>query len=176
MKRLVSPTPAVLLLVAPLAFSASSGATGPPPEGLPPARKIPGLTAPDTHPKGCVDCHIRYPEHKLDEPFSTLMAGWTTKVDAGLLKKAQAAAPAGVTLKGKHPQTPLGTKDIPRSCLGCHAKASKTAPPFAQMIHLIHLTGGDQNRFLGVFQGECTLCHKLDTATGRWVMASGPEM
>ncbi|MGE5345035.1 MAG: hypothetical protein ACM3JH_03690 [Acidithiobacillales bacterium] len=174
MKRFTWPTRALLVLVAPLAFSASSGAAGPPPERLPPVRKIPGLTAPDTHPKGCVDCHIQYPDRKLDERFSTLMAAWTTKVNAGLLKKAQAAAPAGVTLKGKHPKTPA-MREIPRSCLGCHSKGSKTAPPFGQMIHLFHLTGGNENRFLTIFQGECTLCHKLDAATGQWTMPSGVE-
>jgi hypothetical protein len=165
---------AVSALIGPLALAGTPPA-GPPPGGLPPARKIPGLTAADTHPKGCVDCHIQYPELKLDERFTTYMAGWTTKVDAGLLKKAQAAAPAGVTLKGRHPQTSAATKEIPPSCLGCHSKGSKTAPAFARMMHLIHLTGGDQNKFLTVFQGECTLCHKLDTATGQWTMPSGLE-
>lgn len=164
----------VLVFLAPLAPTGPSVAAQPP-GGLPPARKIPALTAPDTHPKGCVDCHIQYPDLKKDERISTLMASWTTKVDTGLLKKAQAAAPAGVTLKGKHPRTTTAAKEAPRSCIGCHSKGSKTAPPFAQMIHLIHLTGGNENKFLAIFQGECTLCHKLDAATGQWTMPSGVE-
>ena len=43
------------------------------------------------------------------------------------------------------------------------------------MIHEIHLTGGDTNHFLTMFQGECTLCHKLDAKSGAWAIPSGPE-
>ena len=42
---------------------------------MPPARKIPGMTAADTHPGACVDCHIIYKEMNLDTvaaPGSTL--------------------------------------------------------------------------------------------------------
>ena len=156
---------------------ASAPAPAAPPEGvppLPPARKIPGLTAPDTHPMGCVDCHIRYPERKQDTRLSTLIAGWKTKVDPKLLATAQAVSPAGTKLKGKHPPA-SATKDVPASCLRCHSPASKSAPPFAALVHAVHLTGGDKNPFLTDFQGECTLCHKLDAKTGRWKMPSGPE-
>ncbi len=45
---------------------------------MPPARKIPGITAPDTHPGACVDCHIVYKEMNLDARFSTLVKGWAT--------------------------------------------------------------------------------------------------
>jgi hypothetical protein len=143
---------------------------------MPPARKIPGITAPDTHPAGCVDCHINYVDMKLDARFSTLMKSWAAGVPPALVSHAKGAAPAGLAITGKHPAVAAGSfKNIPGSCLVCHGKASKVAPPFARMIHEIHLTGGDKNHFLTMFQGECTLCHKLDAKSGAWAIPSGPE-
>ena len=141
----------------------------------PPARKIPGINAEDRYPGGCVDCHINYTDMNMDTRFSTLMAQWTNEVDPKLLAKAQAAAPEGVTLKGKHPNASGTLKDIPKGCLACHGRGSKTAPPFAGMLHAIHLTGGEENHFMTVFQGECTYCHKLSQTTGKWTIPSGPE-
>ncbi|HEU4390291.1 MAG TPA: hypothetical protein VFV34_20985 [Blastocatellia bacterium] len=140
-----------------------------------PARKIPGITVDDAFPRGCVDCHINYPQMNVDARFSSLMKGWTTKVEPALLARAQAAAPRGVTLKGKHPDVAFALKNIPASCMTCHSKKSTLAPPFAQMVHGIHLTGGEENHFLTVFQGECTHCHKLDRKTGLWLLPSSPE-
>jgi hypothetical protein len=57
-----------------------------------------------------------------------------------------------VTLKGKHPKVEV-----------------------ARMAHPVHLTGGDENHFMTLFQGECTHCHKLDRATGAWSIPSAPE-
>jgi hypothetical protein len=142
----------------------------------PPARKIPGITAPDTHPGACVDCHINYTEMNLDARFSTLMKRWTTEVPPALLAHAKNAAPGGMAIKGRHPVvSPAGLRNIPGSCLACHGKTSRMAPPFSRMIHEVHLAGGDQNHFLTMFQGECTLCHKLDRKTGAWSIPSGPE-
>jgi len=141
----------------------------------PPVRKIPGITAEDPHPRACVDCHVNYADMKLDTRFSTLMKGWNEKVEPKLLAKAQASAPQGLALKGRHPQAAGVLADIPAKCLVCHGRTSKMAPPFAGMIHRIHLTGGEENHFLTVFQGECTHCHKLDLVTGRWSIPSGPE-
>ncbi len=141
----------------------------------PPARKIPGINAVDPFPHACVDCHIDYPEMKLDARFGTMMAQWNQQVPPELLAKAQASAPKGVTLKGKHPKAAFALQDIPAKCLVCHTKASKMAPPFAAMLHNIHLTGGEQNHFMTMFQGECTYCHKLDTLSGNWSIPSGPE-
>jgi len=150
-----------------------------PPAGappMPPARKIPGITAPDTHPGACVDCHIVYKEMNLDARFSTLAKGWTTQVTPALLAYAKGAAPAGLTITGRHPAIPAaGFENIPGFCLACHGKASKVAPPFSRMLHEVHLSGGDENHFLTLFQGECTLCHKLNTKTGAWTIPSGPE-
>ncbi|MGE5177993.1 MAG: hypothetical protein ACM3PF_02745 [Bacteroidota bacterium] len=145
----------------------------PPP--LPPARKIPGINAPDEFPNGCVSCHVNLPERHMDQRLSTLMKGWTVKVDPALLAKAQAAAPAAVTLKGKHPAVSAALKDVPAGCVKCHGAASKKAPPFARLIHRIHLVGADENHYMTEFQGECTYCHKLNQATGAWSVASAPE-
>lgn len=166
-----------LLLIAISISSAVVLATGQEKEKSAPtplARKIPGITTDDKFPRGCIDCHTNRPELNLDK-ISSLMQGLTAKVEAGLLAKAQAAAPSGVTLKGKHPPVAFALKNIPASCMTCHGKSAKSAPPFAQMLHNIHLTGGDQNRFLTVYQGECTHCHKLNPATGLWSMPSSPE-
>jgi hypothetical protein len=141
----------------------------------PPLRKIPGITAPDRYPQGCVDCHINNAEMKLDTRFSTLMNRWSEKVEPGLLAKAQASAPKEMILRGKHPKATSALKDVPAKCLVCHGKTSKIAPPFANMIHTIHLTGGGRNHFLTVFQGECTYCHKLDSSSGHWTLPSAPE-
>jgi hypothetical protein len=59
--------------------------------------------------------------------------------------------------------------------MSCHGKGSKTAPAFSTMLHVIHLTGGEESHYLTIFQGECTPCHKMDAATGAWTMPSGPE-
>jgi len=142
---------------------------------LPPARQIPGLTADDKFPLGCVDCHINMPDIKQDERISTLMSRWNKKAEPKLLDKAQAAAPTGVTLKGVHPSVPGSLKNIPAGCNTCHGKTSRTAPPFAALLHTIHLTGGEDNHFLTIFQGECTYCHKMDLKTGTWSIPSGPE-
>lgn len=173
------PRPVARLFIAAGLVAIAASAAAQPPQGgppMPPARKIPGITAPDTHPGACVDCHINYVDMKLDTRFSTLMKGWTTQVPPALVSHAKSAAPAGLTIAGKHPAIPAGgLKNIPGSCLACHGKASKVAPPFARMIHEIHLTGGDKNHYLTLFQGECTLCHKLDKKSGSWTIPSGPE-
>jgi hypothetical protein len=160
-------------VAAPLAAAALAQDQGMP--APPPARKIPGITATDAHPRACVDCHINYVEMKLDTRFSTLMHQWTEKVEPRLLAKARASAPGGMVLKGKHPEVTGVLESIPAKCLDCHTKGSRTSPPFAELMHGIHLTGGEDNHFLTVFQGECTHCHKLDLSTGRWTMPSAPE-
>jgi len=142
---------------------------------LPPAREIPGLTAEDKFPHGCVDCHINMPDRNQDERISTLMSKWNEKVEPELLERAQAVAPAGITLKGTHPIVPSALKDIPAVCLLCHGKISKKAPPLGQLLHVIHLSGGEDNHFLTIFQGECTYCHKMNKETGTWSIPSGPE-
>lgn len=164
---------AVSILLSASVLSASEN-----PEGggaPPPARRIPGINANDPFPQGCVDCHINYVEMKMDTRFVTLLGRWTEDVEAELLAKAQSSAPDGLTLTGKHPPSTDALKDVPAGCLACHGKNSEKAPPFSRLIHRIHLVGGEQNHFMTLFQGECTFCHKMNTATGAWSVPSAPE-
>ena len=149
------------------------------PEGQPPAppplRQIPGITAQDQFPHGCVDCHINRPDLNMDVRISTLMRQWQDKVDPAFLAKVQAFAPADMSLKGKHPKVEGALADIPNACLKCHSRTSQSAPPFCRLLHGLHLVGGEKNPFLSMFQGECTHCHKLNSVTGAWSFWSGAE-
>ena len=49
----------------------------------------------DPFPHACVDCHIDYPEMKLDARFGTMMAQWNEQVPPELLAKAGIALPKG---------------------------------------------------------------------------------
>jgi hypothetical protein len=139
-----------------------------------PARKIPGINAVDPYPRACVDCHVNKPP--LDARLSTQLQQWTAgKVSPALLATVQGSAPAGLKLKGKHPDAADALEDVPAACADCHSEDSKKAPPLADMVHRIHLVGGEKNHFLTEFQGECTYCHKFDAAKGVWSIPSGPE-
>jgi hypothetical protein len=162
---------AMLFLVSEARGQASEGG-GPP---MLPARQIPGITAEDVFPRGCVDCHINRPDIGRDVRLSTIMREWSKEVEPKFLEKAQAAAPEGIKLVGKHPAGAEKITDIPAGCLTCHGMPSQTAPSFSRMMHLYHLTGGDENPYLSVFQGECTNCHKLNKTTGVWTIPSAPE-
>jgi hypothetical protein len=146
---------------------------GPPPP--PPVRAIPGLTAPDPNPNGCVDCHVNMKEYNMDVRISTIMSRLTEGVEPKLLSAARASAADSTKIKGRHPKVTVAGKEIPGTCLVCHGRGSTSAPPFARMIHLIHLTGGDSNLYLGYYQGDCTHCHKLDQKTGVWSIPSAKE-
>ena len=138
------------------------------------AVSAPSLAA-DPFPKGCVSCHTVDKAKGADHRLSVALGQWTAgKVDPGLLAQSKASAPAGVVLKGKHPSAEDSLEDIPNACLDCHDAGSKKAPPFSQLLHLVHLTGAN-NVFVTTFKGDCTHCHKLDAKTGAWSMPSGPE-
>jgi hypothetical protein len=132
-----------------------------------PPRAIPGINAKDAHPTGCVDCHVK------EDRVSAKLARWNGKIDAKTLATMQAFVPKGITLKGKHPA--LSGKDVPASCMKCHTAGSKSMPPFAPLMHGIHLAKGDSSEFLKQYQGECTHCHKLNKTSGTWTLPSGPE-
>ena len=137
-------------------------------------RQIPGITAKDAFPNGCVDCHTSTAKGG-DSRISTLMAKWSTAVHPQLLAKAKAAATDPAKVKGKHPPVPKPVAKVPQSCLtACHKKGSTLAPGFATLMHTVHLTG-DKNQFMALHQGECTHCHKLDMKTGAWRLPSGAE-
>jgi hypothetical protein len=171
MKR---PHPVRIRTIAAAVYLAGAGSLAAQ-QALPPPRAIPGPTAEDQFPNACVNCHVNRTDIGLDVRLSTMMKQWYTGVPAPLAAMARASAPAGVTIKAKHPAADSSLQDIPGRCLRCHGRTSKLAPPFAQMIHLIHLTGDSEHSFLRLFQGECTHCHKLDKATGKWSIPSGPE-
>jgi hypothetical protein len=137
---------------------------------------LPSLVlAADPFPKGCVSCHTVDKAKGADHRLSVAMAQWTAgKVDPALLAQSKASMPAGVVLKGKHPSAEDSLEDIPNACLDCHDPGSKKAPPFSQLLHLVHLTGAN-NVFVTTFKGDCTHCHKLDAKTGAWSMPSGAE-
>lgn len=140
----------------------------------PPPRSIPGVTADDPFPAACVSCHIVLPDG-MDVRLSTLMSQWEGGVEPPLLEAAQASAPTGVTLTGRHPPMGDASRDIPAACLTCHGRTSNIAPPFARLMHRVHLGGGPTSIFLTAFQGECTYCHKLDLTSGAWSLPSASE-
>jgi len=168
-----------LLLVVTLFFVAVSQAIAAPPQGPPhvppPVRQIPGLTAADPFPRGCVDCHVKLPDQDMDVRLTTLMRAWQHQVDPVLLARVRAFTPDDIALEGKHPKVEVAGETIPKACLECHAATSTTAPPLGRLLHGLHLVGGAGNHFLSLFQGECTHCHKLDPATAVWSLGSGME-
>ena len=133
---------------------------------------IPGITTPDKTPHACVDCHVNVPERKVDYRLPSILAKWKNGADPDIFAKAKAAAPAGAVLTGKHPDVSW-IKVIPNDCLTCHKRDSQKAPPFAKLLHTIHLVGGQENHFLANGRGTCTSCHKLDQKTGAWHIGSG---
>ncbi|WP_324715946.1 hypothetical protein U7230_11310 [Carboxydochorda subterranea] len=105
---------------------------------------IPGITAEDTHPNGCTDCHRKV---SPDKDYSL-----PTEI-------------ANMVKAGTHPKvSERMMKDLPKQCLTCHKPDSKH--PFAQVMHKAHLTGGAENHFISNYQGQCMNCHQLDPKTG----------
>ena len=135
------------------------------------ARSVPA--ARDPFPNACVDCHVAGKD--TDMRLSTLVAAWTTAVPAALVEKAKAASADPTKIKGKHPAVPNAKTNTPQSCLTCHRRGSTIGPPFAQLLHLVHLTGGATNDYVSTYKSDCTSCHKLNTKTGEWSMPSGAE-
>ena len=130
----------------------------------------------DPYPTGCVGCHALDKAKGTDERLSVVLKEWTAgKIEPGLLAKSKASAPAGLVLKGRHPAAEDSLEDIPGACLDCHDAGSKKAPPFAQLLHLVHLVGGVNNAYVTTYKSDCMHCHKLNTQTGEWSMPSGPE-
>src|SRR5688500_12909376 len=141
------------------------------PEQTPP-RKIPGINAPDAFPLACVDCHRN--KDGVDFRISALMKQWVVKVSPKLMTAAQAAAPPGMKLAGKHPKVDFALANIPGGCTPCHGRNSESAPPFSRLMHSVHVATG-ANRYVTEYQGECTHCHKLNVSRGQWTTPSGPE-
>ena len=166
----------LLMLTLLVAFAFISQAISQEPKAPTEPRKIPGITDKDIFTNSCVSCHKNYPDMKYDARLSTVLAAWKEKVTPEILAKAQSIAPEGITLKGKHPYIAKTDDNIPEACNKCHGKTMKTAFTLSKLIHVIHLTGGKDNHFLTMFNGECTHCHKLDLKTGSWSVMNGKEM
>ncbi len=171
MKKVLIGSISLVLLASAAGFAAKPAGKPVPPA----ARKIPGITAEDTHPKACLDCHVNHPEMNLDARLSTIVGGFTKQVGAKMLAKAKAAAADPSKIKGRHPSVDTAFKDVPNTCRNCHRREFQAAPPFVRLMHIIHLVGGQGNHFMTFYQGECTLCHKLDQTTGAWSIPSGAE-
>jgi hypothetical protein len=152
---------------------AQNEASGPP--GLPPSRPIPGITTEDLFPNGCVDCHINYTDMNLDTRLSTILARWSEAVEPAVLDAARGIAGPDIALTGVHPRVDQVLVDIPAACFGCHQDGAKGVVPLVPLLHKLHLGGGNEGVFLRLFQGECTHCHKLDKASGRWQVPSARE-
>jgi len=140
----------------------------------PGTRSIPGLTGADTHSEACVSCHIRMDDIGLDARLSTALGDWQREVPQKVMEIAEGLMASPDVLMKRHPPVALPLEAVPSSCINCH-NAVPTAPPFVPLVHLLHYRGGENNHFLSVFGGECTLCHKLDRATGIWQVPSGSE-
>ena len=142
---------------------------------LPPAAEMSGLNVEASFPRGCVDCHVNMPERNQDERLSSIMSSWALQVPPELLEKARSVVRNGEALKGRHPKSDKMFQAIPGNCVDCHEHGSGSVVPFIPLIHLIHLSGGEENHYLKIFRGQCTHCHKLDPNTGRMKVPSAPE-
>lgn len=141
-----------------------------------PLPEIPGITAADPFPGGCVDCHVNRPQEGMDVRLSSQMRRWSEQVDAKLLARVQRVMGDAAELSGRHPELPAQSyEDIPASCMQCHIDDVEEVPPMGPMLHALHLSGGRENHFLTLFGGQCTHCHKFDVDTGTWSLPSGPE-
>lgn len=142
----------------------------------PPLPAIPGITAADPFPDGCIDCHIERPQDGMDVRISTKMNRWYERVDPKVLERVRGVTAGTMDLSGKHPLLATQSyEDIPASCTECHARAQEGLLSIGPILHTLHLTGGRENHFLTLFGGECTHCHKFDADTGVWSIPSGSE-
>jgi len=125
-----------LLTVAGLFFMALSASAA----GSVPA--LPGINAPDSQPKGCVDCHVK--TAAKDFRLTAVLDG----------------------IKGGHPDVAKMVKNVPMDCLKCHY-ASQMAPVLGSMVHRNHYQNQTNNDFLITDKGSCLSCHTVDTQSGK---------
>ncbi len=93
----------------------------------------------DPYPEGCVSCHIE--KDGVDFRVSTLLAE---------------------NLK-KHPKV-KAMKQIPQDCAKCH-KEGKKFGDLGFVIHKVHYRNAETNKFLKDMNGNCSMCHIMDTET-----------
>jgi hypothetical protein len=165
MQRALFLESAVVVLIG---FASQAG------EVAPSQSSVPGLATEDRFPRACVDCHIVVPDSGMDQRLSTRLRAEQT--DPDLLARIRAVLPQTVRITGRHPRLPDPSfRNIPGSCLLCHRDSQTNLPALGPMMHAIHLTGGSQNRYVALFGGACTNCHKFNGANGRWSIPSAPE-
>lgn len=135
----------------------------------------PDLDPGDHFPRGCVDCHVVLPADQRDVRLSTIMKKLSEQVDQRLMDRVANLVQGKSTLKGQHPTLRDSSLNIPADCLNCHRTGSNVAPSFADMMHVIHLSGGNDNHYLSLFQGNCRLCHKFNPQSGTFMVPSYTE-
>jgi len=114
-----------------------------------PTPLLPGITAKDEHPNGCVDCHVKVND----------------KQDYRLVNLP--------TLVKGHPDISKIVKTLPNGCELCHNGKGK-APKLSNVLHEVHFKGGAENHFVAFYQGQCLNCHQLNVSTGDMTVKSGP--
>ncbi|OGF56243.1 MAG: hypothetical protein A2Z21_02915 [Candidatus Fraserbacteria bacterium RBG_16_55_9] len=121
--------------------------------------QIPGITATDERPNGCVNCH------KDSFKLSTIIGGWASAGASQEIVSLVKAAWPEATVSGKHPDVAamVASQELPTFCLNCHSADSKM--PLSRDLHLVHFTGGAENGFLTNFGGFCTNCHLINLDT-----------
>ncbi|HEY0867070.1 MAG TPA: hypothetical protein VGE01_06825 [Fimbriimonas sp.] len=105
----------------------------------------PDMTSPKAFPNGCVGCHAKTPAG--DHRLSVALG----KTHADALKQV---------------------KNVPADCSKCHRPGTKLVP-MNTLLHKLHYA--EQGFFTTGFGGQCLHCHKMDPATGKVTLKSGPR-
>ena len=100
---------------------------------------LPGITAKDEYPLGCVDCH------KNEGRDRTV---------ASVLGKAK-----------DHPNVAKLVKTVPTDCTMCH-KAGTKVPELNLVIHTVHFRELATNPFVTSYGGVCLTCHAYSVTGG----------
>lgn len=113
-----------------------------------PAPALPGITAKDPFPNGCVSCHVITPDHR--------------DMRLGPLLK---------TLK--HRNVDAVVKIVPNDCGKCHRAGTEKG--LEKQFHKMHFGKKEKSVFVTEFGGQCLNCHALDPTTGKMTVKSGPR-
>ena len=112
--------------------------------------KLPGITAADEHPNGCVDCHANAGEgqdHRLNISVNEIE---------------------------DHPDITAIVKTVPKDCGMCH-RPNVAAGPLNLQAHRIHYEDPSENHFIEFYAGQCLECHGLNNETGVVAVKQGPK-
>lgn len=107
---------------------------------------LPGLTAKDAFPAGCVGCHVA--GDGQDHRLATVLAG----------------------VKG-HPKLKAGVV-VPTECAKCHRPESPLGA-IGPLMHKVHYGKAENSEFVKKYQGACLNCHALDAKTGKMRLKTG---